>query len=130
MNDIASFRTWVWETLRNATGLQVYSEIAPETAKFPFIRFSLPGVREWPSFVERSGVQIGLFTVDVFSSHEVSAQAEGILAQVINALDRKVFVGTEARYLLGLTNIRLHWEKDGQYWMASADFSLHRFGNA
>lgn len=130
MNDFSEFKVWAWQRLQDATGLPVFHEVVPESARFPFIRFSVQAVREWPSFVEPSGVQTGLMTVDVFSAHDTSAQAEAILVQAIQALDRQTFRASNSQYGLGLTNVRLRWEDNGRYWLASADFSLHRFGNA
>lgn len=127
MNDFSEFRIWAWERLRNATGLAVFHDVVPESARFPFVRFSVPALREWPSFWARSGVQTGLMTVDIFSSKDTSVEAEALLHQAISALDRQTFQTSENRYWLGLTNVRLRWEDNGRYWLASADFSLHRF---
>lgn len=130
MNDFAQFKTWIWQKLKDATGLPVFHEVVPDTAKFPCIRFSVPAFREWPAFVEPSGVQTGLLVIDVFSGQQVSAEAENILTQVIQAVNRTSFKGSSAEYGIGLTNVRIRWEDSGRYWMASADFALHRIGNA
>lgn len=122
---LTELRRALFQKLRSVLSVPVYEGVLSATTTFPCVRYTFLAMRAWPSFLSGSGFSNTILLVEAFSKAPVMTEAEGILKQVIEALDRWecTFPGGKAGF--GFLSLNRRYEEDDNVWVLTAEFSVH-----
>ena len=125
MREITELRKAVFQRLRSNVNVPVFDSIVPASASFPCVRYSFLELREWPSFLTPSGFMNTLLVIEVFSKAPTMTEADAVLKQAVEAIDRWSVEIAGFRVGFGLISTNRRFEPDDQLWIASAECSVH-----